>query len=445
MYETTYNQESERTGDLPTYEHLHDNNPCNAEDVVESSVVQSVDESCRSKGFSEDSLSHHKGALEDESGDVELGNFLFEDASPNEVIPSEVVKLQKKEKLKELRSGKNLEKLEGIWKKGDPQKIPKAILQQFCQKLGWEAPKYNKLHGKGHGLKYTVNVLRKASGRGKSRKAGGLVTYELPTQNETFETAEDAQNAVAAFALFRLFPDLPIHLTITDAYASFVLQWNEEESSEIVDDKAADRRAGFVDSLLNVDITDAVPAAEHVNSPLEEMCQKPERGNGNSVSVTADPKARRFKQIEAESSYLTQKQENKKKTERYKIMLESRAKLPIAELKDDILRLLKENNVLVVCGETGCGKTTQVPQFILDDMIEAGRGGHCNIICTQPRRIAAISVAERVADERCESSPGSNDSLVGYQVRLDSARNERTKLLFCTTGILLRKFAVGLI
>lgn len=45
-------------------------------------------------------------------------------------------------------------------------------------------------------------------------------------------------------------------------------------------------------------------------------------------------------------------------------MLESRAKLPIAELKDDILRLLKENNVLVVCGETGCGKTTQVKTII---------------------------------------------------------------------------------
>nr|GME17003.1 DExH-box ATP-dependent RNA helicase DExH7, chloroplastic isoform X1 [Ipomoea batatas] len=80
----------------------------------------------------------------------------------------------------------------------------------------------------------------------------------------------------------------------------------------------------------------------------------------------------------------------------------------------------------------------QVPQFILDDMIESGRGGYCNIICTQPRRIAAVSVAERVADERVESSPGSYDSLVGYQVRLDSARSERTKLLFCTTGILLR-------
>ncbi|KAJ0077799.1 hypothetical protein Patl1_36786 [Pistacia atlantica] len=73
---------------------------------------------------------------------------------------------------------------------------------------------------------------------------------------------------------------------------------------------------------------------------------------------------------------------------------------------------MKENIVLVVCGETGSGKTTQ-----------------------------AISVAERVAYERCESSPGSDGSLVGYHVRLDSARNERTKLLFCTTGILLRKIA----
>ncbi|KAJ0011202.1 hypothetical protein Pint_32996 [Pistacia integerrima] len=100
---------------------------------------------------------------------------------------------------------------------------------------------------------------------------------------------------------------------------------------------------------------------------------------------------------------------------------------------------MKENNVLIVCGETGSGKTTQVPQFILDDMIESGCGGNCNIICTQPRRIAAISVAERVADERCESSPGSDGSLVGYHVHLDSARNERTKLLYCTTGILLRK------
>lgn len=58
--------------------------------------------------------------------------------------------------------------------------------------------------------------------------------------------------------------------------------------------------------------------------------------------------------------------------------------------------------VVVVSGETGCGKTTQLPQYILESEIEAVRGAACNIICTQPRRISAIAVSERVAAERGE-------------------------------------------
>jgi ATP-dependent RNA helicase DHX36 len=58
--------------------------------------------------------------------------------------------------------------------------------------------------------------------------------------------------------------------------------------------------------------------------------------------------------------------------------------------------------VVVVSGETGCGKTTQLPQYILESEIDAARGASCNIICTQPRRISAIVVSERVAAERGE-------------------------------------------
>ena len=89
----------------------------------------------------------------------------------------------------------------------------------------------------------------------------------------------------------------------------------------------------------------------------------------------------------------------------------------------------------LVCGSTGCGKSTQVPQFILDHMDETQRGAACRIICTQPRRISAISLASRVASERCEQV----GETVGYQIHLNSALSRDTRLLFCTTGVLLRK------
>ncbi|KAK7348503.1 hypothetical protein VNO80_23061 [Phaseolus coccineus] len=377
-------------------------------------------------------------AQEAEVGDVELGGFFLEDDSSSEILPPDILKVQKQEEIRRL-SEKNLDKLEGIWKKGDPQKIPKAVLHQLCQKSGWEAPKFDKIVGRGKSFSYTVSILRKASGRGKNRKAGGLVTLQLPDQNETVESAEDAQNKVAAYALYKLFPEIPVHLPISEPYAFLILKWMEGESSSNLEDSEKDHRSGFVDSLLKdnssgatacFDVTD-YKCPQYFDGLYENKCP--------TIAHHQQFAQRETYIKEKESGDLRQEQYIKMRTPRYQDMLNLRATLPIAARKGDILQLLKEHDVLVVCGETGSGKTTQVPQFVLDDMIESGHGGYCNIICTQPRRIAAISVAERVADERCEPSPGSDGSLIGYQVRLDSARNEKTRLLFCTTGIVLRK------
>ncbi|KXS09779.1 P-loop containing nucleoside triphosphate hydrolase protein [Gonapodya prolifera JEL478] len=117
-------------------------------------------------------------------------------------------------------------------------------------------------------------------------------------------------------------------------------------------------------------------------------------------------------------------------------MRETRANLPVAKHSQDILDAVDACDVVVIVGATGSGKTTQVPQIILDSWIRQQKGAYCNIIVTQPRRIAAISVAQRVAAERGETLGHS----VGFQVRFESVAPEKHgSVLFCTTGILLRK------
>nr|XP_027114308.1 DExH-box ATP-dependent RNA helicase DExH3-like isoform X2 [Coffea arabica] len=116
-------------------------------------------------------------------------------------------------------------------------------------------------------------------------------------------------------------------------------------------------------------------------------------------------------------------------------MLDFRKSLPAFREKERLLQSIANNQVVVISGETGCGKTTQLPQYILESEIESGRGAFCSIICTQPRRISAMAVAERVSTERGEPLGES----VGFKVRLEGMKGKNTQLLFCTSGILLRR------
>ncbi|CAM9265782.1 unnamed protein product [Ectocarpus fasciculatus] len=106
--------------------------------------------------------------------------------------------------------------------------------------------------------------------------------------------------------------------------------------------------------------------------------------------------------------------------------------LPIYRHRNSVLFAVQKHRAVVLVGETGCGKTTQIPQYLH----EAGwTAGNRAVVCTQPRRVAAFTVATRVAEEM-----GSRlGEAVGYSVRFDSRVGPATKVKFCTDGMLLRE------
>ena len=117
----------------------------------------------------------------------------------------------------------------------------------------------------------------------------------------------------------------------------------------------------------------------------------------------------------------------------YLEMLAYRNTLPIAAYRVEITQAIDANQVVILCGETGCGKSTQLPSFILEHKL--AQGLHAKILCTEPRRISAISLAQRVSRELGEPAGacGSRSSLVGYTIRLESRTSASTRLTYATT------------
>ena len=118
---------------------------------------------------------------------------------------------------------------------------------------------------------------------------------------------------------------------------------------------------------------------------------------------------------------------------RAKSIEETRKSLPIYQYRDELIQAIKDFQVLIIVGETGSGKTTQLPQYLY----EAGytKDG-MKIGCTQPRRVAAMSVAARVAEEMGVHLGGE----VGYSIRFEDCTTDKTTVKYMTDGMLLREF-----
>uniref|UniRef100_A0A8C0LH21 ATP-dependent RNA helicase DHX29 n=1 Tax=Canis lupus dingo TaxID=286419 RepID=A0A8C0LH21_CANLU len=256
------------------------------------------------------------------------------------------------------------------------------------------------------------------------------------------EDGMQAQHLGATLALYRLVKGQSVHQLLPPTYRDVWLEWSdaEKKKEELNKMETNKPRDLFIAKLLNKLKQQQQQQQQHSENKRENS-EDPEESWENLVS-DEDFSALSLESEKAEDLEPVRNLFRKlQSTPKYQRLLKERQQLPVFKHRNSIVETLKRHRVVVVAGETGSGKSTQVPHFLLEDLLLNEWGtSKCNIVCTQPRRISAVSLATRVCDELgCENGPGGRNSLCGYQIRMESRASESTRLLYCTTGVLLRK------
>ena len=245
-------------------------------------------------------------------------------------------------------------------------------------------------------------------------------------------TQLQADDLIATVALFCIDRDKSVQRALPPGYR----EWWEELTALQKEERDRKSRTRFqrVRDIVRVRMEEAAAAkkvkAKATTGTASAAAEQTELGELSTASAP-QPSEARAKEI---AEYFT----NRVASPSYQKMLPGRQSLPIANHRQEILDLVENNQIFVLSGETGCGKSTQVPAYILEHCMSQGR--NCKIYVTEPRRISAISLAERVSEELGEprKSVGNNDSLVGYAIRLESHVGKNARLVYATTGIVLR-------
>lgn len=160
------------------------------------------------------------------------------------------------------------------------------------------------------------------------------------------------------------------------------------------------------------------------------------RNNGRNGAEPSDAAAE--KRASGGAEYYQSIWQKKCGSPKYQHMLQSRMQLPMWHFRQEVVDTVEREQVVIICGETGCGKSTQVPSFLLEHQLSQGKP--CKVYCTEPRRISAISLARRVSEELGEGKGdiGTFRSLVGYSIRLEANTSKESRLIYATTGIVMR-------
>ncbi|KAM6109761.1 ATP-dependent RNA helicase DHX29 isoform 2-T2 [Phoenicopterus ruber ruber] len=219
------------------------------------------------------------------------------------------------------------------------------------------------------------------------------------------EDSMQAQHLAATLALYHLTKGQSVHQLLPPTYRDVWLEWRDiekkkEEENKIETNKPRDN---FIARLLNklkqqqqLQSENQPKVSEGPEDSWENLVSDEDFSNlslETSDTDNLEPSRILFKKLQSSS--------------RYQRLLKERQELPVFKHRYSIVETLKKHRVVVVAGETGSGKSTQVPHFLLEDLLLDEGSNKCNIVCTQPRRISAVSLATRVCEELgCESGPG---------------------------------------
>ncbi|XP_043238204.1 pre-mRNA-splicing factor ATP-dependent RNA helicase DHX16-like [Amphibalanus amphitrite] len=213
----------------------------------------------------------------------------------------------------------------------------------------------------------------------------------------------------------------------------------EEEKLEAAQYRvgARDARAREPENKYDLVLDDTVEFVQAMKMPgtLESSSGSEDDGDGKKKKKKKKKKSKEKKadgpvsaRLEGDAERVLSAREKKAKE-----IEECQRSLPVFPFKEDLIQAIRDHQVLIIEGETGSGKTTQIPQFLY-------HSGFCDndmkIGCTQPRRVAAMSVAARVAEELAVKLGNE----VGYSIRFEDCTSERTRIKYMTDGMLLREF-----
>ncbi|CAJ2503059.1 Uu.00g104530.m01.CDS01 [Anthostomella pinea] len=257
-------------------------------------------------------------------------------------------------------------------------------------------------------------------------------TFKMTTVSTPEPRQSEAYIAtVALFAIFGSTKEEKVFLRLPAAWREFWSELAEDKKSQMdsTDRSAVKELRALIRQKQDQELEDGV------------LLQGAFRGRAlqrNVNDVGDDANADRANHHLFGPEYYQRIWAEKSNTPRFHAMLQSRMQLPMWHFKEQVLDTIEREQVVIVCGETGCGKSTQVPSFLLEHQLSQGRP--CKLYCTEPRRISAISLARRVSEELGEGRGdlGTSRSLVGYSIRLESNTAKETRLVYATTGIVMR-------